>query len=226
MSGPIGRVSVARAAELLTAAGDVIERSALSRYCDAHSLKLGKVGREVMVDFEAVRDHRKNNYTRSVMSGEALHSVPATEAAPPTPNPTSAARDEPVKLDEHRQLKAVQLRRELREEAAEEGKLTDVAEVDAGAAEAIVEMRAAFVEVRADFAERLAAELGLPSEKVRTLRAALKRYDRVGQDRFATRIGKALAAGNESTGEALDRLMTLAAHAVRLRAGKANAAVA
>ncbi|ATC34155.1 hypothetical protein CA606_18470 [Caulobacter vibrioides] len=217
---------MARAAELLTAAGDVIERSALSRYCDAHSLKLGKVGREVMVDFEAVRDHRKNNYTRSVMSGEALHSVPATEAAPPTPNPTSAARDEPVKLDEHRQLKAVQLRRELREEAAEEGKLTDVAEVDAGAAEAIVEMRAAFVEVRADFAERLAAELGLPSEKVRTLRAALKRYDRVGQDRFATRIGKALAAGNESTGEALDRLMTLAAHAVRLRAGKANAAVA
>lgn len=226
MSGPIGRVSLARAAELLTAAGDVIERSALSRYCDAHGLKLGKVGREVMVDFETVRDHRKNNYTRSVMSGEALVSVPATEAAPPTPNPTSAAPAEPVKLDEHRQLKAVQLRRELREEAVEEGKLTDVAEVDAGAAEAIVEMRAAFVEVRADYAERLAAELGLPPEKVRTLRAALKRYDRIAQERFATRISKALAAGNESTGEALDRLMTLAAYAVRLRAGKANAAVA
>lgn len=227
MSGPIGRVSVARAAELLTAAGDVIERSALSRYCDAHGLKLGKVGREVMVDFEAVREHRKNNYTRSVMSGEALATPPVIEAAPPTPNPTSAAAAEPpVKLDEHRQLKAVQLRRELREEAAEEGKLTDVSEVDAGAAEAIVEMRAAFVEVRADFAERLAAELGLPSEKVRTLRAALKRYDRVGQERFATRVSKALAAGNESTGEALDRLMTLAAYAVRLRGGRANTAVA
>jgi hypothetical protein len=226
MSGLIGRVSVARAAELLTAAGDVIERSALSRYCDAHSLKLGKVGREVIVDFEAVRDHRKNNYTRSVMSGEALVAAPVAEAAPPTP-PTSAAQAEPpVKLDEHRQLKAVQLRRELREEAAEEGKLTDVAEVDAGAAEAIVEMRAAFVEVRADFAERLAAELGLPSEKVRSLRAALKRYDRVGQERFATRVSKALAAGNESTGEALDRLMALAAYAVRLRAARADAAVA
>ncbi|PHY12713.1 hypothetical protein CSW58_10790 [Caulobacter sp. B11] len=58
MHGKIGPVSVARCAELLTAGGDKIDRSALSRYCDSHQLKLGKVGREMMVDFETVSDHR------------------------------------------------------------------------------------------------------------------------------------------------------------------------
>lgn len=231
MHGKIGPVSVARCAELLTAAGDKIDRSALSRYCDTHALKGAKVGREVQVDFEAVRDHRANNYTRSVMSGEALTAEPVAEAAPLPVTPlTVAAQAEassgapPVRLDEHRQLKAIQVRRELREEAAEEGRLADVSEIDAGAAEAIVEMRAAFAEVRANAAEALAAELGIPPEKVRNIRAALKRYDRVGQDRFATRVSRALAAGNENAGEALDRLMALSAYAVRLRSVRMSVA--
>ena len=225
MHGKIGPVSVARCAELLTAGGDKIDRSALSRYCDSHQLKLGKVGREMMVDFETVSDHRAANYTRSVMSGEAGSGSPLTvEPAPrpiPARSPSASTKPTPVlPMDEHRQLKAIRVRRELRDEALQEGKLTDVSEVDAGAAEAIVEMRAAFAEVRGDLAERLAADLGLPPEKVRTVRAAFKRYDRVGQDRFAVRISRALAAGNESAGDALDRLTALAAYAVRLRAAR------
>lgn len=229
MAALVGAVSVARCAELLTAAGDKIDRSALSRYCDAHSLKLGKQGREVMVDFETVQKHRADNYTRSVMAGD-LAAPPITVAPPPASllelaagaeRPAVVSRDEgPVPLDAHRRLKEVQLRRELRDEAIEEGQLADVSEIDAGAAEAIVEMRASFAEARGEFAERLAADLGVPPERVRFIRAALKRYDRIGQERFATRLGKALAEANETAEEGLGRLMALAAYAVRLRADR------
>lgn len=217
-AAPIGLVSVVRCAELLTAAGDKIERSALSRYCDVHGLKGARDGRSVLVDFEAVQAHRAANYQREVMAGGV--------ALPPAPTPVASAAIEaqpapvaqiPPRDDPQRGLKAVQLRRELREEAQEEGRLTETAEVDAGAAEAIVEMRSSFAAVRADLAERMAAELGVPPEKVRTLRAWLKRYDRVGQERFAARMARALSEGNESQGEARDRLMTLAGHAIRLR---------
>ncbi len=225
-------VSVARCAELLTAAGDKIDRSALSRYCDTHGLKLGKNGREVQVDFQAVKLHRAENYTREVMSGAALGagaSVPVVEAQPtleigPVPKATPLARpslsptETVVQMAEHRGLKAVQLRTALREEAKEEGLLTVIAEVDAGVAEAIVEMRAAFAHANEECAERLAAELALAPEKVRLLRAAFKRFARIGQERFATRVGRALAQANEPKGASRDRLRVLSAEALRLRA--------
>lgn len=209
-----GHVSVARCAALLSEAGDKIDRSALSRYCDTHALKLGKVGKEVIVDFEAVQAHRAANYTREVMSGGVTIQAPQSPAAAP---PSATVTQIPAADDPSRELKRIQVRREMRDEAQAEGALTTVAEVDAGVAEAIVEMRSAFAAARASEAERLAAELGVPPEKVRVLRAGLKRYDRIGQDRFATRIARTLAMTNEGAGEALDRLVALAAHSVRLR---------
>lgn len=216
----LGLVSLARCAELLTLAGDAIDRSALSRYCDNHELKRGKSGREVLVNFEEVREHRSGNYTRQVMTGGK--ELPPAE---PAPAPVQSATVTPIpdRNDPARELKSIQVRRELRDEAAEEGRLTDTAEVDAGVADAIVEMRAAFAEARADLAERLAAELGLPPEKVRQLRAGLKRYDRIGQTRFATRVARTLRDANETATEAHDRLMVLALHAARLRSVKNRA---
>jgi len=222
-------VSVARCAELLTAAGDKIDRSALSRYCDTHGLKLGKVGREVQVDFNVVKAHRASNYTREVMSGAALNAAPEAEPPPvqaemamiaPSPAPAARAQsptEQIANMAEHRGLKAVQLRNALRDEAKAEGLLTIVAEVEAGLAEAIVEMRSAFAHANEDHAELIAAELALPPEKVRTLRAALKRFARVGQERFAGRMVKALKSGHEQEGAASERLRKLTAHAVRLR---------
>lgn len=210
-------VSVSRCAEMLAAAGDVIDRSALSRYCDTHGLKLGRVGKEVMVDYEAVRAHRADNYQRQVMSGgvELPPANPVREMAPPAPLATVTAI--PERSDPARELKQLELRRRQREEAIEEGQLTGVAEIDAGAAEAIVEMRSAFAAARADFAERLGAELGIQPEKVRVLRAGLKRFERAGQTRFAERMARTLAAVNEAPSQALDRLNVLAGHAMRLR---------
>jgi hypothetical protein len=221
-----GRVSIARAAELLTAAGDEIERSALSRYCDTHQLKLGKVGREVLVDFEAVQAHRLQNYTRQVMSGSELATPvarpaeldveaaaqPAASTAPPATVTAIPAPDDP-----QRQLKAYELRKALRQEALEEGTLTVVAEVDAGLAEAVTTMRAAFAEVRNELAESAAAQLGVPPEKVRLLRAVLKRHERAGQERFAIRVATLLQESSDPASDAHARLMALAAHAVRLR---------
>lgn len=209
----VGVVSIAECAKLLTEAGDKIDRSALSRYCDTHGLKLEKVGKAQPVDFEAVKAHRAGNYQREVMSGQQLPLAPAPAPVAPAPSVNAIV----ASMEEHRGLKAVKLRRELREEAEEEGRLTPTDQVDAGAAEAIVEMRAAFAAVRADHAERLAAELQLPPEKVRILRAGLKRYERIGQERFVKRIAKALRSGNESEGEALARLMNLTWVANRLR---------
>lgn len=223
MHDTIGPVSVARCAELLTAKGDKIDRSALSRYCDAHGLKGEKIGREVKVDYETVAAHRAANFTREVMSGAAIEAtiVPAAPVAAPTlvaqVAPPMSPTAQIANMSEHRGLKAVQLRRELREEAHEEGLLTVVAEVDAGVAEAIVEMRAAFAHANEDCSERLAAELNLPPERVRALRAAFKRFAQIGQERFATRMAKTLAAGNEPVGDAIDRLKALSAYAVRLR---------
>ncbi len=218
----VGLVSVARCAELLTAAGDSIERSALSRYCDKHSLKQGRA-KGTRVDFETVQAHRAANYTREVMSGRPVAPVLAPAALPleavAPPAPAGAVVKIPDRDDPARGLKEIQLRQAQRDEAEAEGRLTHVADVDAGAAEAIVEMRAAFAEARATAAEHLAAELGLPPEKVRTLRAAFKRYDRVGQDKFAARIARALQDVNrESPSDAQARLAALAALAVRLRA--------
>lgn len=218
----VGHVSVSRCAELLAQAGDPIDRSALTRYCDRHGLKLGRQGRAAMVDFETVLDHRRANYTREVMSGGSAGASPAPSVAPPASNITPIPpRDDPA-----RGLKEIQLRQALREEAIAEERLTAVAEVDAGAAEAIAVLRAAFAQAGSEQAEQIAADLQLPSEKVRPLRAALRRFARIGQDRFAQSLATALAAGNETDSEAHARLTRLAAEAVRLRARPMRTAVA
>ncbi len=219
-----GNVSVARCAELLSANGDKIERSALSRYCDTHGLKLGKQGREVLVNYEAVQKHRAANYTREIMSGHPLASGGADlveRAQSPIPAPVAQipARDDPA-----RELKAAQLRQTLREEALALGELTLTAEVDAGMADAIAELRSAFAAELHDQAELLAAELRLPPEQVRQLRAGLKRYARIGQSRFAAGMVRLIAAAREPEGAARARLAELTALAVRQRARAADTA--
>lgn len=235
MAEPVGRVSISRCAELLTSAGDRIDRSALSRYCDAHGLKLGKVGRDVVVDYEAVRAHRAGNYQREVMSGQVVPppvlvqprtpSVAPLPVAEPSPGvvPVQSATQQIANMEEHRGLKAVQLRRELREEAREEGLLTETAEVDAATAEAIVEMRAALASLRGDLAEKMVAQFGLRPEHVRPMREFLRRYDREGQQRFAARMARLLRDGNEDEGEAVERLTALAAVSITMRARRNRA---
>lgn len=230
MSDLIGRVSISRCAELLTLAGDRIDRSALSRYCDAHGLKLPQEGKVVPVDFEAVRAHRAENYQREIMSGQAVPvaaapvvMLPVTPvASPPAVAPTSV-NAVVASMPEHRELKAVALRQALREEAREEGLLTETAEAEAGAAEAVVEMRTAFAAARTTLAETMVARLGLKPEHVRPVREFLRQYDRQGQTRFAQAMARALADGNDSDGDAYERLTTLAAVSMKMRSRRNRA---
>ncbi|MDP1738903.1 MAG: hypothetical protein Q8L23_15860 [Caulobacter sp.] len=221
MSDLIGRVSISKCAELLTAAGDRIDRSALSRYCDAHGLKLAKEGKSVPVDFEAVRAHRSENLQRELMSGQPVPAPAPLQLvqaqAAPSANAVIAS------MPEHRELKAIAVRRELRDEAREEGLLTEVAEAEAGAAEAIVEMRTAFAAIRGGTAETMVARLGLKPEHVRPIRDMLKQYDRAGQGRFAQAMARLLTEGNEETGDAVERLTALAAVSMRFRARRSRA---
>lgn len=77
-------ISIAKCAERLTAEGDTIERSALSRYIKNHGLPTRKFGRENRVSFSIVRDHRRANVMRRVMRGQDI------DAAPPPATPPSS----------------------------------------------------------------------------------------------------------------------------------------
>lgn len=84
-------ISITEAARLLSEAGDHIDRSALSRYCDLHDLKRGKRGRSVLVDLEEVRRHRATNYQREVMRGEAGQDLASIESGAGLSSPVSEA---------------------------------------------------------------------------------------------------------------------------------------
>lgn len=205
-------VSVSECARMLCLAGDQVTQSALSRYCDLHSLKLHKSGRSVLVDFESVRRHRAENYTRAVMSGR-----PGADLAPvPDPGPQLP--------DPSRELKRIQVRRELRDEAVAEGKLTPVHEVEAGIADAVVSLRSAFAAERPSAAERLAAALAIPPEKIRLIRAAFKDFERLGQARFSGELLKLVPVAGETSGETADRLTALSEMSLRLRSGRLKTA--
>jgi hypothetical protein len=75
-------ISIERCAERLTAGGDQISRSALSRYVKNHGLVEKRRGREALVNFAKVRSHRANNFQRKVMRGEELIAdvAPAAQA--------------------------------------------------------------------------------------------------------------------------------------------------
>lgn len=225
-------VSISRCAELLTEAGDAIERSALSRYCKQHGLKGPKRGRTVYVNYEAVRRHRAENYTREVMSGQAIAGsvapAPAT-AAPAAPTLTvidgRGAEDDPAggqavaSLDPARRLKEAQARKAERELEELEGKLVRIDEVDAGLADAISVFRSTSSANLKNAVDKIIADLELDSSLKRPLRVHVRRYVRDSEAAFAGAMAKITAEAREQESAARRRLTILAAHAARLRGG-------
>lgn len=97
-------VSISECAKRLTDLGQPIDRSALSRYCDEHGLKVGKVPgiRGVAVDFNRVKEHRELNYQRHLMAGGEAETPAPVEVSSPAPVVRApepiAAEDEPADL--------------------------------------------------------------------------------------------------------------------------------
>ena len=200
-------ISIAECARRLTLAGDTIERSALSRYCDTHGLKRGTEGRAALVDYDEVQAHRAASFTREVMSGRAIE----------TPRLAATNAAAPANLDARRRKEAAQATQEEIATARMLGEIVDIAEVDAAAAVTIAALRRAFAGEVASAARHLAASLDLPPEAARKVRAALKSFARAGQHAFADTAAQLLKAANEDASDARHRLNTLAAHAIRLR---------
>lgn len=182
-------VSITEAARRLTAAGDAIERSTLSRYLRQHAeaLPLQAAGKERLVDFEALAAHRAENIRIAPTGALVLSSSsPPPSRAPRFPGSQSDGAARKAQADA-----------ELREmDLAERRKtLTPVAEVDRAGRDAIALMQSAFE--RALETDSASASLKYGWDE-RTVRLVLKSFVARGLDVFHRDILNALDAMRRS----------------------------
>lgn len=216
-------LTVAAAARALTGAGDRITRQGLSKYCEAHGLKL-ETPAGPRVSLSAVRAHRKENYQREVMTGGAQ--IPETPEPPPPAAPSAAAarpappppEDTVIALDPSRRLKQLQVEAAELTTAKLRGELVLVDEVTAGIAEAVILMRQHMLQSISDQAQQLAAELSLGGEDERIIRGAWKAKAREDLARFVSAAAASLAAMTaEPETDARRRILALAIASARMR---------
>ncbi|WP_297323405.1 hypothetical protein [uncultured Bartonella sp.] len=176
-------LSISEAARRLTATGDKIERSSLSRYVAQHAeaLPQRQEGREKQVEFGALLQHRKENI-RIV------------------PQPVVQKRTQFVGTQADGAARKAQADAELREmDLAERRKiLTRTAEVDRAGRDAIALMQSAFERT----VETVAADVSLKYNwDERTARSVLKRFARLGLESFNQTILDRLDSMKPEPGE-------------------------
>ncbi|MBB2841452.1 UNVERIFIED_ORG: hypothetical protein GGE64_005235 [Rhizobium etli] len=162
-------ISITEAAARLTAAGDPVDRSTLSRYLKQHgeALPLKPEGKSNLVDFTALQAHRSENIR--------IRPTPATRPAAQRGAPTSrfsgtqsdgAARKAQADA-ELREMDLAERRREL----------TPVSEVDQAGRDAIAMMMSAFERAIETEASSLSLKYGWEE---RVVRLALKGFSKAG----------------------------------------------
>ncbi len=167
-------ISITDAAKRLTAAGDAVDRSTLSRYISQHAeaLPTKRDGKSNLIEFNALAQHRGENIR--LQQSRRPHEVappPAPDAGPRPPTQISAAaRDKEAAAA----LRELELARELRQ-------ITSVREVADAAQTAIVRMRSAFERAVEGEAATLALKYGWDE---RMVRIALKTFAQSGLDVF------------------------------------------
>jgi len=213
-------ISITACAKVLNSQGSVITSQGLGKYCKAHELIRGRGegrGKPALVDLEEVIAHRKENFTREVMTGEASGTKQKPTLALAANNPAPANDEEPARLGDAQRLKRVQADKAELELEREIGNLTSTDAVDAGIAEAISAQRSAAMATLSTWAERLSAELGLPSENVRQIRAAGKTLLNEAQQAFCDEAAKIATKTRREEISTRARQWHLAAIAHRLR---------
>ncbi len=219
---PSDYVSVAECARRLVAAGDPIDRSALSRYCDEHGLKTGGTKNRPLVSVSAVKAHRESNGMRTIMRGEGLlaGSAPDDEDAPVPPSAAgklvdlAAKRNDPVYRE--REAKAAMAELELEHRR---GSVVLIDEVTAGIGDAWSALRSAETAELGVAVDALAAELKVNDDAKRLIRQAFKQYSRRVQSRFhdeSARVARDLGTGTLSRSRALLERLAAISHRVRL----------
>lgn len=168
-------ISITEAAQRLTAAGDPVDRSTLSRYLKQHgeALPLRAEGKANLVDFEALAAHRQENIR--------IRSMPIEL------RPAGGRRQVPVHRFAGSQSDGVarkaQADAEMRElDLGERRKeLTPVVEVDRAGRDAVALMTSAFDRAIETEAASLALKYGWDE---RMIRIALKGFARKGLEVF------------------------------------------
>ncbi|UFW80011.1 hypothetical protein [Rhizobium sp. SU303] len=177
-------ISITEAAARLTADGDQVDRSTLSRYLKQHSeaLSLKPDGKSNLVDYIALLAHRREN----IRIRPASQSSRSAAAKPgPTSRQTGTQSDGTARK--------VQAEAEMREmDLAERRKeLTPVAEVDQAGRDAIAMMMSAFERAIETEAASLSLRYGWEE---RVVRIALKGFSREGLSVFNQNVLKKLDA--------------------------------
>lgn len=186
-------LSITEAASRLTAAGDVVDRSTLSRYVSQHSeaLVTRREGRSNLVEFGALQQHRAENIRLVQMRKvePAPIEQPSTLDFRPGHQPptqiSSIARDKAASAA----LRELDLAERL-------GQVTPVREVEDAGQAAIVIMRGAFDRSVDSEASALALKYGWDE---RQARLALKSFAAVGLDVFHRAILDRLDSARRET---------------------------
>lgn len=182
-------VSISDAAFRLTALGDKIDRTTLSRYLKQHAptLPLTVSGRERLVEFEALLAHRRENIRISTPTlGSIASETPSQEGAI-----QPAKRFAGSEIDATGRLRMAQARDAELDLAERLKQVTPVAEVDRAGRDAVALMRAAMERAVEAEADRLNLRYGWDA---RVARLALKDFARVGIDVFHREVMKEIDA--------------------------------
>lgn len=176
---------------MFTAAGHPINQSSLSRWIADRAFPVTQRGKAKQVDPNALFELWANDFSRLNMSGQG---TTIAALAPSRTAPDSAGgRSSPpagANLPSNPKLRAAELDVQNRELdlAMRLGRAVPAEEMVTANAVAVAELRAAFSQAVQEEADRLLAELHLPAQRRGDVRAALKRFARVGQEKFARRL--------------------------------------
>jgi len=149
-------VSVTEAAARLTAAGDKVERSTLSRYITKHAdaLQPQTRGRDTLIDFAKLKEHRGQNIRLADAKPHEVRASRSDEAA--------------ANLRAQRQMRELDIAERLKQ-------VTPRQDVEMAAHSAVAALRTAFAGAIGDAAEAIAAACGTEPRLVRPHLGALER---------------------------------------------------
>ena len=179
-------ISITEAAARLTRSGDVVTRSTLSRYLGKHSdaLPTRKDGRSSLVNYIALRAHRKENIRIDLPSGvqpaEAIgNGAKLGEPEASSSGPKQAFAGTRVDGASRKALADAELKE--MDLAERRKQLTPTAEVDRAGRDAIALMKSSFERAVEGEAASLSVRYGWDE---RAARLALKDFARIGLDAF------------------------------------------
>jgi hypothetical protein len=173
-------ISITEAAKRLSATGDVVDRSTLSRYVSQHveALPTKREGKSNLVEFATLLQHRSENIRLTRRPADPAPPVVLDGGARQPTQISAAARDKEASAA----LRELELARELRQ-------ITSLREVADAAQTSIVMMRNAFERAVDSEASSLSLKHGWDERKVRIslkgfAQAGLEVFHRVMLDRI------------------------------------------